>query len=1350
MTAPGVHIESEGLRVLVVSRHASRMWVCIYATDGTTEVRRVELKRISETQFAGFVPGEGAGCRYGLRADGPLDKGEGHRFDPSKVLLDPWATRIDRPFRYDERLCTAGLDTAAIVPKAIVEKPLPDIEVSTRGDSGLIYEINLRSFTKLHPDVADAERGTVAALANPSVIDHLTRLGVGTVELMPLAAWIDERHLPPLHLSNAWGYNPVSFFAPDPRLAPGGIADVRKAVAALHEAGISVILDVVYNHTGESDALGPALSLRGLDQALYFRLSNGVLINDTGCGNTLACDRPEVIALILESLRHWRRLTGIDGFRFDLATILARRDSGFDRNAPLITAIADDPILRRCMLIAEPWDVGPGGYQLGQFSSPWCEWNDRYRDDVRRFWRRDRGFIGHLATRLAGSSDVFAKSGRTPSASVNFVAAHDGMTLADLVTYSAKKNEANGEDNRDGTNENYSWNCGVEGPSDDRDLNAARKRDVSALLATLFFSRGTPMLTAGDEFGRTQNGNNNAYAQDNGTTWLDWASRDLHLERFTSELMACRTRHPVLRDDAWLNGAGAPADVVWWAEAKPMTHGDWEDQNRQSLGMELSKPNAEGGFDHVFIIFNAGADTNFKLPSTLDGGEWTVELATVPLHLNHESVDVPARSVLLLHETILPKKIAQHVKPDDEQIRRLAEAHGIAPDWWDLSGRHHRVPIDSLHTILNSLGIPCRSKDDLAEARARLTQSRRRLLADTNIVSAEQPFLRITVPARNRPRRIRVTLGDGIGAQELDLRTSSLECTGGINLGGEAYDALLAPLPELPVGAHRIAIETQSAMLLVSPKACYAPVQLEGPCKSFGLTSHLYGLRRSEDAGIGDFETLARFGEAAGQLGAKLVGVNPLHHLFPLDRERASPYQPSDRRFLDPIYIDAAAALKTYGGEMARHLSADLAPKAKALAELSKVDYPLVWAIKDKILRAVFQDFLTAMPAHSDFAKFTHTAGPALRSHGLYQAICTATGSSDRSVWPHGLASRNAEAISNALQQYSGEIAYQMFLQWLADQQLGSAQARGLRAGCSIGIYRDLAVGCAYDGGETWSDPESFAHGVSLGAPPDPFAADGQVWHLPPPNPYKWLERGLTQWSAIIGANMRHAGALRIDHILGFARLFFVPSGATGAEGTYVKMPRDALIAATAIASHQAKCMVIGEDLGTAEAGLTEALMATGIYSTRVLWFDRDGEKIASPRGHHKNTAACLSTHDLPTFCGWRVGRDIEIDRLLNRIGEEEANRRVVARERERDFLSEACGGDDAISAHRFLGASGASLVLAQVEDLIGETEALNVPGTDREWSNWRRRLQVNVEDLPQRSDVTQVLHGLEEGRNLA
>lgn len=651
----GAIVDDDGVRFSAWSGMAERMWLCLFDDTGA-ETARLEMARDADGVFSLLVQGVGPGQRYGLCADGPYDPAKGLWFDPAKLLMDPYALEIDRPWRYDPRLAAprdASVDTAPLVPKAIVKdlgQPLPPQPPLFR-PGGVIYEASVRALTMRHPDIPTRLRGTVSALAHPAIVDHLTKLGVSAIELMPVTAWIDERHLPPLGLTNAWGYNPVSFMALDPRLAPGGVAELRATVAALRAAGIGVILDLVFNHTGESDALGPTLSLRGLDNRAYYRHLPGepaTLANDTGCGNTVATRHPEIRRLILDTLRHFVVNCGVDGFRFDLAPVLGRDHAGFDPAAGFFADIAADPLLAGRVLIAEPWDIGPGGYHLGNFPKSFLEWNDRFRDDVRRFWRGDEGTLGALATRLAGSSDVF---GGDATRSVNFIAAHDGMSLADMVAYEEKHNLANGEDNRDGHDENLSWNNGVEGDSDDPDVIAARGRDLRALLATLFLSRGTVMLTAGDEFGRTQKGNNNAYAQDNELTWLDWQGRDRGLEAFVAALGALRRAVPPLGETGFFTGAdeGDGPDIAWLdARGNPLSNDDWNGSRRLSMVVR-----ADGDPVRVALMINGDRRrTVFTLPASA-GHAWTqwpgTEMAGVSL-LPEGGVDLGGRTVAVMVE----------------------------------------------------------------------------------------------------------------------------------------------------------------------------------------------------------------------------------------------------------------------------------------------------------------------------------------------------------------------------------------------------------------------------------------------------------------------------------------------------------------------------------------------------------------------------------------------------------------------------------------------------------------------------------------------------------------------------
>ena len=657
----GARVGKDGIRFAVWSGAAERVWLSLFDAEGEEETQRLEMARAADGTFSLTVPGLKAGTRYGFRADGPYAPERGLWFDPEKLLVDPYAVEIDRPFAYSPELSRRrgeGGDTARLVPKAIVTepaRPVPRAKPIFR-PGGFIYELSVRAFTMRHTDIEERLRGTIGALAHPAAIRHLRNIGVSAVELMPVTAWIDERHLPPLGLSNSWGYNPVTLMALDPRLAPGGIAELRSTVAALREAGIGTILDLVFNHTGESDAEGPTLSLRGLVSLAYYRHHGDEpvhLVNDTGTGNTLACDHPVVEELVLDALRHFVLNAGVDGFRFDLAPVLGRTADGFDRKANLLLAIHNDLVLKDRVMIAEPWDIGHGGYQLGNFPDGFLEWNDKYRDDIRRFWRGDHGMVGALATRLAGSSDVFRHRNALRSRSVNFIAAHDGATLADLVSYERKHNEANGEQNRDGHNENLSWNNGVEGETDDPQIAGQRRNDARALLATLFASRGTIMLTAGDEFGRTQRGNNNAYAQDNAITWLDWAGRDEGLEDFVAALAAMRREMPALADTHFLTGDLLPGaeevDVEWLSETgAPMTAELWEEHERRRLTMVLG--NASGKAKRLAVMINGERDgVTFTLPARA-GHAWE-RLATTDED-GQGGWQVTGRSVAFAAETI--------------------------------------------------------------------------------------------------------------------------------------------------------------------------------------------------------------------------------------------------------------------------------------------------------------------------------------------------------------------------------------------------------------------------------------------------------------------------------------------------------------------------------------------------------------------------------------------------------------------------------------------------------------------------------------------------------------------------
>jgi isoamylase len=680
---------------------AEAVELCLFddGGDSATETR-LPLTELTHEIWHGFVPGIRPGQRYGYRVHGRWDPWTGARWNPAKLLLDPYARAVDGDFDLPAEVyghvrdwpqqhvadtVRDDRDSAPHVPKGVVvhddDDWADDRRPKTPWADSVIYELHVRGFTKLHPGIPEELRGTYAGLAHPAAIEHLVRLGVTAVELLPVHQYAHEDHLLKRGLRNYWGYNSIGYFAPHAVYSASGtrgeqVGEFKRMVRALHTAGIEVILDVVYNHTAEAGELGPTLSLRGIDNRGYYRLQSDArtYADYTGCGNTLHVVQPHVLRLITDSLRYWVTEMGVDGFRFDLAAALARSMHDVDMLSPFLAVIAQDPVLRRVKLIAEPWDVGNGGYQVGAFPPLWTEWNDRYRDAVRDFWRGALPDVRDLGYRLSGSSDLYAWGGRRPYASINFVTAHDGYTLRDLVSYEQKHNEANGEGNQDGTNDNRSWNCGAEGESDDPRINALRRRQLRNLLTTLLVSTGVPMLVAGDEMGRTQGGNNNAYCQDNEVGWLDWSLLETPgprgLLELTTRLLALRHNHPVLRRRAFFSGRARAADglrdLAWFTpHGTEMTERDWY-APASTLALYLSGRDIPGRdargaevTDDSFltVLHSADRPTSFQLPGppwaqsyelVVDTSREDQETAPGTVHAGGETVTVPARSVLLL------------------------------------------------------------------------------------------------------------------------------------------------------------------------------------------------------------------------------------------------------------------------------------------------------------------------------------------------------------------------------------------------------------------------------------------------------------------------------------------------------------------------------------------------------------------------------------------------------------------------------------------------------------------------------------------------------------------------------
>jgi glycogen operon protein len=689
----GASWDGAGVNFALASENATGVELCLFGgDDGNQQQACIPVTEQTGFVWHVYVPEIRPGQRYGYRVHGPYDPANGHRFNPAKLLLDPYAKSIDRTLNWNDALFGYEIgnaeedlkkddrDSAPFAPKSVVIEPWFDWEgdrrLSIPWEDTIIYELHVKGMTKLHPALPEETRGTYAGLTHPAVIDHLKRLGITAVELMPVHHFVAERSMVDKGLTNYWGYNSIGFFAPDCRYSSSGmlgqqVSEFKTMVKEFHHAGIEVILDVVYNHTAEGNHLGPTLSFRGVDNAAYYRLAEEArfYVDYTGCGNSLNMRHPRTLQLIMDSLRYWITEMHVDGFRFDLAATLARELHAVDRLSAFFDIIQQDPVISRVKLIAEPWDVGEGGYQVGNFPPLWSEWNGKYRDCARDYWRGADQALNEFAARLTGSSDLYAWSGRRPHASINFVTAHDGYTLNDLVSYNDKHNEANGEENRDGESNNRSWNCGAEGPTDDPEINALRARQKRNFIATLMFSQGVPMLLAGDEIGRSQRGNNNAYCQDDEISWFPWHHADRDLLEFARTVIEFRKQHRNFRRHRFFQGrpirGTEVGDIGWFKpDGKPMSDEDWSSGYAKSIGVYLNGDAIPGigrrgepfKDDSFYLLFNAHHEPiDFILPDGPWGKRFEKVLDTTRRENGRQralkagaKVHVEARSVMLL------------------------------------------------------------------------------------------------------------------------------------------------------------------------------------------------------------------------------------------------------------------------------------------------------------------------------------------------------------------------------------------------------------------------------------------------------------------------------------------------------------------------------------------------------------------------------------------------------------------------------------------------------------------------------------------------------------------------------
>jgi glycogen debranching enzyme GlgX/4-alpha-glucanotransferase len=1385
----GATFTGDGTQFALYSEHAEKVELCLY-DDSDHEVSRVALPGRTDHVWHGFVAGVGPGQRYGYRVHGPYDPTRGHYFNPQKLLLDPYARAIDRVTQWDEALQTHDATSFAVdSAHAAARSVVVDDRFDWDGDAApriawrdtVIYEAHVKGLTQLHSAVPPELRGTYLGLASQPLIEHLQALGVTTLQLLPVQQAFSERWLTQRGLINYWGYNTIGFFAPEVRFAsqraaPDPVSDFKTMVRALHRAGIEVVLDVVYNHTGEADPDGPLLSMRGIDNAVYYRLDphdKGRYIDTTGCGNSLSFEHPQTQKLVMDSLRYWVTEMHVDGFRFDLAPTLARTRDGVDLQGRFFALLAQDPVLRNTKLIVEPWDCGHDGHRTGGFSAGIVEWNDRYRDTLRRFYRGDPGMIAELATRVAGSSDLFSRAGRGPLASINFVACHDGRSLRDLVTYEGKYNQDNGWNNRDGADNEHARNWGVEGPTDQPDIKAVRTRVMRSLILSLACSQGVPMLRQGDELGQSQLGNNNAYPQDNAISWVDWSlgPDEQSLFEFTRAALALRHALPELRRTQFFRGAtpGKPQDLTWLRpDGHTMSDQDFHAHDARALGMWIHAE--EGDAPTTLLLWNAGSErVEFRLPQGAFELRLDSSRASLPGTPASGSYFVEAHGCAVL-SSVSAGKPKDNL--DRELIARLAAHYGIADSYVGYSNQTHTTSTATRVSLLAAMGVDAGSN---TACRAALASREARLHAPgiDNVrvlperADALKTVLLRTPDASASQLRYRV---------DLTLESGELFSAEGRVLRPGIAASLPLPIGlPLPPGYHalRVAVGEQQyhQELIVTPRRCPSVSDLLGPRRGIGLWAHVYALHSQRSMGLGDLGDLRELVAFGAQQKLDFVGVNPLHAVDNFAGV-VSPYYPISRVYGNPVYIDLGSVPELVHSDQARALlsAADVRAELMSLQQLHKRSYARAWRFKQRVLRELHVFFVShELPRDSARARayraYVQDHGQALLDFATFCAIAEHLGGEtpvyDVHHFPPELHDPHGPQVARLRTTLAEPIAFHMYLQFELSRQIEDTQRDARAQGLRIGLYGDLAVGNSSGAADVWVHRELFARGVELGAPPDAYSAVGQTWGLLPLVPERLVQDNYRYFRRLARSAVRSAGMLRVDHVMGILRQFWVPHGLTARDGGYVRFPFEELCGIVALEASRTQTLVIGEDLGVVPAGLRERMAELSLLRSQVVCFERfDDGTFKAPESYAPSALATINTHDMPPLLGYFNALDVDQLLLLGILPDAESGKRLRA-ERilakaqllqllEREGLwprdAELTDADWTVAVHRLLARVGSQLVAASLDDVCLETEPLNVPGVaSAEHPSWAKRMRMSVEALSKDETVLRCLEALRE-----
>jgi glycogen operon protein len=1125
---------------------------------------------------------------------------------------------------------------------------------------------------------------------------------------------------------------------------------------------------------------------------VYYRLDPddaSQYFDTTGCGNSLNFDHPQTQRLVMDSLRYWVSEMHVDGFRFDLAPTLARGAQSFDVRGRFFAMLAQDPVLCQVKLIVEPWDCGHDGVRTGGFGAGYYEWNDRYRDSLRRFFRGDGGMVGELATRLAGSSDLFQGSGRGPLASINYIASHDGRSLRDLVTYESKYNLANGWENRDGPDTEYARNWGVEGPTLDAGINQLRERVIRSWLLCLACSQGVPMLRQGDELGQSQLGNNNAYPQDSALSWTDWrfGPSELALREFARAAFALRRTHSVLRRSEYFNGRDSERgpDVRWLHPAgHPLRDSDFQDATLRCFGMAIASEPHVGAGALLLLVNGADADTEFQLPSglrywlLLDSAEPRVQAARA----QEGAVTVRAHACVALSDlqpTAAPPASGSRPRrsaPEPAALRRLATYFGIADGYRGYHGTQSVTSDATREVLLRAMGIDVSTPIALAEALHAL---------ELEVVQPGLAPVSVLPDGVDALRHVELRLPPGVNAAryrlELQLEAGALlKSEGQIGATRAVWQLPLPASGPLPLGYHTLRVGLQSAngaeheynqQLILTPRSCPSVADRLGARRGAGLWAHVYALHRESGLGLGDLGDLRALLRLAQEQGLDFVGINPLHAV---DNHSpvVSPYYPLSRVFGNPLYIDVEAVPELAASDAARKLLT--APQFRAsLAELRerpRLDYAAAWRLKLQVLRALHETFVAREQGRSSeraraYAAFIAEHADALRDFATFCAIAEQLGGAtpvyDFQQFPAELRDPRGPAVAQLAERCAAQIALHMYLQFELDRQLGAAQRDARSAGMPIGIYADLAVGNAPGGADVWSQRGLFARGVCLGAPPDPYSATGQTWGLLPLLPHRLRRDNYRYFRWLARSAVRHAGMLRVDHVMGLLRQFWVPDGCGARDGAYVRFPFEELCGILALEARRSGTLIVGEDLGVVPAGLRERMAELSLLRSQVVCFERDDSgAFHLPTAYAKGSLATLNTHDMPPLFGYLDSHDLPQLRALGVLPDDGALAHVRAeRARAKAALlalleqqgllpkvAEPLDGEIMVAVHKLLARTEALLCAASLDDVALEIDSLNVPGVaSAEHPSWAKRMRASVETLAKDPVVLRCLAAIRE-----